>query len=302
LAIKITVKNIAAPLTLPNGTVLKNRIVKSAMSENIGTYRHAPTQTLIHAYKVWAEGHPGLLITGNIMIDSRALGEPRNVVVEDYTHFELLKAWAATVQNTGVHLWPQINHPGRQAFSWINKQIVAPSEVSLQMGGASRLFGTPRALEESEIWELIKRFGTTARICKEAGFTGCQIHGAHGYLVSQFLSPNSNQRTDQWGGSIENRARFVVAVYKEIRAQVGADYPIGIKINSADFQRGGFSEEESMAVVEILSQLGMDLIEISGGTYERPAMVKGNRKKSTEVREAYFLEYVEKVRQRTDKP
>ena len=295
-------ENIAAPLTLPNGTVLKNRIAKSAMSENIGTYGHAPTPTLIHAYKVWAAGQPGLLITGNIMIDRRALGEPRNVVVEDYSHFELLQAWAATVQNTGVHLWPQINHPGRQAFSWINKQIVAPSEVSLQMGGASRLFGTPKPLEEAEIWELIKRFGITARICKEAGFTGCQIHGAHGYLVSQFLSPNTNQRTDQWGGSIENRARFVVEIYKEIRAQVGADYPIGIKINSADFQRGGFTEEESMAVVEILSQLGMDLIEISGGTYERPAMVKGNRKKSTQAREAYFLEYIEKVRQRTDKP
>ena len=170
------------------------------------------------------------------------------------------------------------------------------------MGGVSTLFRTPKPLEEEEIWDLIKRYGTTARICKEAGFTGCQIHGAHGYLVSQFLSPLTNQRTDQWGGSIQNRTRFVTEIYKEIRLQVGADYPIGIKINSADFQRGGFTEEESMEVVKILSELGMDLIEISGGTYERPAMVKGNRKKSTVEREAYFLDYIEKVRQKTDKP
>ena len=281
---------------------MSNRIAKSAMSENIGTYSHAPTPTLINAYKVWAKGNPGLLITGNIMIDSRALGEPRNVVVEDYRHFDLVQEWAAAVKGTAVHLWPQINHPGRQAFSWINKEIVAPSAIPLKMGGASTLFRTPKPLEEEEIWALIKRYGTTARICKEAGFTGCQIHGAHGYLVSQFLSPLTNQRTDQWGGSIQNRTRFVTEIYKEIRLQVGADYPVGIKINSADFQRGGFTEEESMEVVKTLSELGMDLIEISGGTYERPAMVKGNRKQSTVEREAYFLDYIEKVRQKTDKP
>lgn len=295
-------KHLTSPFTLPNGSVLSNRIAKSAMSENIGTYSHAPTATLIHAYKVWAKGNPGLLITGNIMIDSRALGEPRNVVVEDYRDFDLVQEWAATVKGTAVHLWPQINHPGRQAFSWINKEIVAPSAIPLKMGGASTLFRTPKPLKEEEIWELIKRYGTTARICKEAGFTGCQIHGAHGYLVSQFLSPLTNQRTDQWGGSIQNRTRFITEIYKEIRSQVGADYPIGVKINSADFQRGGFTEEDSMEVVKILSELGMDLIEISGGTYERPAMVKGNRKKSTVEREAYFLDYIEKVRQKTDKP
>lgn len=271
------------------------------MSENIGTYEHAPTPTLIHAYKVWSAGEPGLLITGNIMVDSKALGEPRNVVVEDYRHFDLLKKWAATVDGTDIHLWPQINHPGRQAFSWINQKVVAPSAVSLKLGGASKMFKKPEPLNEAEIWLIIKRFGTTARILKEAGFTGCQIHGAHGYLVSQFLSPQTNLRTDQWGGSLENRARFVVEVYREIRQQVGPDYPVGIKINSADFQRGGFTESESMEVVSILSNMGIDLIEISGGTYEKPAMVKG-QKKSTQDREAYFMDYVEKVRKRTNTP
>ena len=295
------VKKLTSSFQLPCGSLFQNRIAKSAMSENIGTYKHAPTKTLINAYKVWAAGQPGLLITGNIMVDSKALGEPRNVVVEDYRHFDALKEWAATVQGTGVHLWPQINHPGRQAFSWINQKVVAPSAVPLRMGGASRMFQQPEPLEENEIWTIIKRFGTTARILKEAGFTGCQIHGAHGYLVGQFLSPHTNIRTDQWGGSLKNRARFVVEVYQEIRRQVGANYPVGIKINSADFQRGGFTETESMEVVGILSNLGIDLIEISGGTYEKPAMVK-RQKKSTQAREAYFLDYVEKVRKQTQTP
>lgn len=289
-------KNIFSSFTLPNGSVLKNRISKSAMSENFGTRNHAPSKGLINAYKVWAKGNPGLLITGNVMVDSMALGEARNVVVEDYKDFELLKKWARSVEGTGVHLWPQINHPGRQAFAAINRKTVGPSAIPLSLGRASRMFKIPIALSDEAIWDIIKRFGNTARIMKEAGFTGCQIHGAHGYLVSQFLSPNSNTRTDQWGGSLSNRARFVLEVYREIRRQVGSDYPIAIKINSADFQRGGFSEEESLEVIRFLDNEGIDLIEISGGTYERPAMINGDRKKSTISREAYFLDYIEKAR------
>ena len=289
-------KNIASSFTLPNGSVLKNRIAKSAMSENFGTRNHAPSKGLINAYNVWAKGNPGLLITGNVMVDSMALGEARNVVVEDYKDFELLKKWARSVEGTGVHLWPQINHPGRQAFTAINRETVGPSAISLSLGSASKMFKMPIVLSDEAIWDIIKRFGNTARIMKEAGFTGCQIHGAHGYLVSQFLSPNSNIRTDQWGGSLSNRARFVLEVYREIRRQVGSDYPIAIKINSADFQRGGFTEEESMEVIRFLSNEGIDLIEISGGTYESPAMIQGDRKKSTISREAYFLDYIEKAR------
>ena len=288
--------NIASSFTLPNGSILKNRIVKSAMSENFGTRHHAPSKGLINAYKVWAKGNPGLLITGNIMIDSMALGEARNVVVEDYKNFELLKEWAKSVDGTGVHLWPQINHPGRQAFAAINRETVGPSAVSLNMGNTSKMFKLPTALTEEAIWDIIKRFGNTARIMKEAGFTGCQIHGAHGYLVSQFLSPISNIRTDQFGGSLSNRARFVLEIYREIRYQVGSGYPIGIKINSADFQNGGFTELESLEVIRLLENEGIDLIEISGGTYEKPAMIQGDRKKSTIAREAYFLDYIEKAR------
>jgi len=295
-------KLLNSPFKLPNGILLQNRIAKSAMSENMGTLNNAPTKNLINAYKIWSQSEPGLLITGNVMIDSRAIGEPRNVVVEDYSNFELLQDWAKSIKGTKTHIWPQLNHPGRQAFSAINKKIVGPSSVSLKMGGASAMFKTPTPLTENEIWDIIKRFGITAKIMKEAGFTGCQIHSAHGYLISQFLSPLSNTRDDKWGGSIENRARFVVEIYREIRNQVGIKYPIGIKINSADFQKGGFTEEESMKVLQILSKEGIDLIEISGGTYEKPAMVGIKQKKSTKKREAYFLDYIDKARKITNKP
>ena len=300
-------KNLNKTLELPNGTIIKNRIAKSAMSENMANWNHSPSKEIITVYKRWVEGGAGLIITGNVMIDSEALGEPKNVVVEDRRHFKQLQQWAKTVKGTGLHIWPQLNHPGRQAMGAINKEIVAPSAVPLNIKGAGFMFKEPRALTQEEILDLIERYGNTALIMKDAGFTGVQIHGAHGYLVSQFLSPITNKRNDQWGGSLENRARFVTEVYKNIRTKVGKGFPIGIKINSADFQRGGFTEEESMEVVKILSSLGMDLIEISGGTYEKSAMMgtthsDKNRKESTRQREAYFMDYIEKVRKITNTP
>ena len=293
---------LAEEMILPNGSILSNRIAKSAMSENLSNKHHEPTPVLIDVYKKWAKSGAGLLITGNIMIDSKAIGEPRNVVVENRKNFELLKEWAKSVKGTNTHLWAQINHPGRQAMEQINSDLKAPSAVPLKSGGRKGATKkTPTALNESEILAIIEAFGNTAIILKDAGFSGVQIHGAHGYLVSQFLSPYSNVRTDIWGGSLENRTRFVIEVYRKIRARVGSGFPIGIKLNSADYQKGGFSEEESMEVVKILSNEGIDLIEISGGTYEAPAMM-GKRKESTIKREVYFMDYIQKARKITNTP
>ncbi|MBB6463069.1 NADH:flavin oxidoreductase/NADH oxidase family protein [Flammeovirga kamogawensis] len=289
-------------MVLPNGTILSNRIAKSAMSENLATKQHNPTRILIEAYKKWAQSGAGLLITGNIMIDSKATGEPRNIVVENRNNFELLQEWAKSVEGTKTQLWAQINHPGRQAMEQINSELKAPSAVPLKSGGRKDTSKKiPIALDENEILAIIEAFGNTSIILKDAGFSGVQIHGAHGYLVSQFLSPHANVRTDKWGGSLENRARFVIEVYRNIRAKVGKDFPIGIKLNSADFQKGGFSEEESMEVVKLLSKEGIDLIEISGGTYEAPVMM-GKQKKSTIKREVYFMDYIQKARKITTTP
>lgn len=289
-------------LTLPNGSRLKNRLAKSAMSEALGTTDNHATEALVRLYGRWAAGGIGLLITGNAMIDRRALGEPNNVAIEDDSDMPLLQRWAAAGQADGTQLWVQLNHPGRQSPKGLNAENVSPSAVPFSPA-LQAFFAPPRALTEDEIVALIQRFARSAGIVKRAGFSGVQIHAAHGYLVSQFLSPLTNQRSDQWGGSAENRRRFVLEVYRAMRAEVGPTFPIGIKLNSADFQQGGFSEDESMAVIQALHEEGIDLVELSGGTYEAPAMSDQKRHRaSTLAREAYFLEFAEKVREAVPVP
>ena len=286
------------PLHLPNGSMLRNRLAKAAMSETLGTYDNRPTADLVQLYRRWASSGLGLIMTGNVMIDRRALGEPGNVVIEDEADLPVLRQWAQAATGQGVAIWAQLNHPGKQSTKGLNAYNLAPSAVAFREDMAA-FFETPREATASEIQDIIERFGRSAAICKKAGFSGVEIHGAHGYLISQFLSPHHNRRTDEWGGSAEKRRRFVMAVYAEVRRQVGADFSVGIKLNSADFQRGGFSEEDSMETVRALADAGIDLIEISGGTYEAPAMGGGmqeSKKASTVAREAYFLEFAEKLR------
>ncbi len=284
--------DISTPLTL-QGFTLKNRLMKGAMSEALATADGMVTAPLLRLYDTWGQGGLGCSITGNVMIDQRAKNEPGVVVIEDERDLPALKAWAAIGKKYNMVQIVQLSHPGKQCPRGLNKETVAPSAIGFAPEMAA-VFGTPRELREDEIYDLIRRFGESARICKKAGFEGVQIHGAHGYLVSEFLSPKHNQRTDQWGGSLENRMRFVLEAFKEIRKQTGEGFFVGVKLNSADFQKGGFGEDESMAVVKALDALGVDFIEISGGTYEAPAMT--GVKQSTRQREAYFLDFAEKVR------
>jgi 2,4-dienoyl-CoA reductase-like NADH-dependent reductase (Old Yellow Enzyme family) len=286
----------AMPLTLSNGAILKNRLAKAAMSEQLADRRHNPGARLDRLYKTWAEGDLGLLISGNIMIDRQHLGEVKNVVLDEQSDLEAFKRWTEAGRGQGTHFWAQLNHPGKQTPSILTREPVAPSAIALG-SGLEKAFNTPRALTEVEILELVQKFARAAQLAKETGFTGVQIHGAHGYLVSQFLSPIHNQRSDAWGGSFEKRMRFVLEVYRAIRAAVGASFPVGIKLNSGDFQKGGFSEEESMKVVMALDKEGIDLVEISGGTYEAPAMMCAVQKDSSKKREAYFMAYAEQIRQ-----
>jgi len=287
-----------------NGTVIKNRLFKSAMSEQLGDKSHNPTRGLANLYRRWAQGGIGLMMSGNIMVDRTALGEPKNVVLDEQSDMNPFKEWTKAGTENGAQLWAQINHPGKQIPNFIVKEPVAPSAIALKRG-LEKGFNKPRALTDNEIKEIIGKFITSARLAKEVGFTGVQIHGAHGYLVSQFLSSSHNQREDKWGGTLNNRMRFVLELYRGIRKEVGHDFLVGIKLNSADFMKGGFTEEESMQVVKALGEEGIDLIEISGGTYEAPAMVghaSNPQKDSTKKREAYFLDYAESVRETTNTP
>jgi 2,4-dienoyl-CoA reductase-like NADH-dependent reductase (Old Yellow Enzyme family) len=239
----------------------------------------------------------GLLITGNVMIDRKHLESAGNVCFDEEAMFPKLRAWADAGKSRGNHIWVQISHAGRQTNKFTNTHPLAPSEVQLHKIG---LFGKPKAMTEKDIENVILGFRKAAKIARSSGFTGIQVHSAHGYLLSQFLSPITNKRTDQWGGSLENRSRLLMAVLKETRREVGSEYPISVKLNSSDFQRGGLSEEESLEVVKMLDKAKIDLLEISGGTYEKTAFFLLNEehkmKASTKAREAYFIDFAKKIR------
>lgn len=288
--------NIFEPLTLPNGAIIPNRLAKAAMEENMADKEQAPSQDLFNLYHAWADGGVGLIITGNVMIDSRAMTGPGGVVLEDTEHLELFKQWAAIGRAKGAQFWMQINHPGRQMQSNMGQDTWAPSAVALDLGKMSDKFATPIAMTQVMIDEVIQRFARTAQLAEQAGFTGVEIHAAHGYLLSQFLSPLSNQRNDQWGGSLENRARLLLEIIKAVRAVVSSKFAVAVKLNSADFQRGGFSAEDAKQVVEMLNELPVDLVELSGGSYEAPAMQGQARDGRTLAREAYFLEFATEIR------
>lgn len=280
--------NLLTPLTLPCGVVISNRILKSAMSEGMGSKDYSANLKHQTLYRRFKEGGAGIVITGNVMIDEKGLGEPHNVVIEDERHLDALKAWAKAGQSKDTSLWVQLNHPGKQSPRFISKTPVAPSAIPLE-GPIKAAFNKPRALELSEIKDLIHRFKTAAGVVKKAGFGGVQIHAAHGYLISQFLSPHHNQRTDAYGGSLENRMRFLVDIYVQIREEVGPTFPVAIKMNIDDFKEGGFTPQEALSVIKILAEKGLDLIELSGGSYEKPVMMGS-------FEEGTFLKLVKKIR------
>ena len=293
---------IAQPLHLPCGAVLPNRLAKSAMTEGLADKFDRPTENLTQLYETWSKGGTGLHITGNVMIDQRYLERAGNVVLESDEHLSLFKAWAERGQVGGNHLWVQLNHPGRQCPRMVNTQPLSPSDVQLDILGN---FGKPRPMTLKDIQEVIARFARSAALVKEAGFSGVQIHSAHGYLLSQFLSPKINQRHDEWGGSLENRARLLRTIVAEVRKAVGPEFPIGVKLNSADFQKGGFSLEDSNQVAKWLGEDGIDLLEISGGTYEQLSLIGVEAtevRESTRRREAYFIEYAKSTREAANIP
>jgi len=290
---------IEQPLKLACGSTLRNRLAKSAMSENLAE-KNLPGEKLCRLYETWGAGGLGLIITGNVMVDGDELGEPNNVVLDNDKDLDKFRAWTSAAKKNGAQIWAQVNHPGRQAPSAISKVTVAPSAIKLKVGNIA--FREPHALTDFEIHGIIKKFARTAELCKHAGFDGVQIHGAHGYLVSQFLSPLANVRSDEWGGSVENRMRFPLEIVRAMRAAVGKNFPIGIKMNSADFQRGGFAEEDSIIVAKALEEEGIDLLEISGGSYESSVMTGKGVRESTAAREAYFLPFAEKIRKAVKVP
>ena len=286
-----------APLVLPNGAVLPNRLAKAAMEETLAEPGQLPGAALNRLYAAWSKGGAGLLISGNVMVDPTAMTGPGNVVLDARQPLGPFKAWAEASRSGGGHAWLQINHPGRQVMAAMGQGAVAPSAVGVQIEGASHLFAAPRAMTEAEIGEVVERFAVTAALAEAAGFTGVQVHAAHGYLISQFLSPLSNRRTDAWGGALENRARLLLDVIRAVRARVSPGFCVGVKLNSADFQKGGFAFEDAAQVVRWLNDLPVDLVELSGGSYESPAMTGAPQDGAINPREAYFVDFARQIAQ-----
>lgn len=303
---------LADSLKLPCGALLKNRLAKAAMTEGLADPWNRATERHATLYRRWAEGGAGLLITGNVQVDRRHLERPGNVAIDGPQTDEqraALTAFARAATDRGAAIWIQLSHAGRQSPKIVSREPVGPSAVRLNLPGGQ--FAAPRALSHFEIEDVIARFAYAASVAKSAGFTGVQVHAAHGYLISEFLNPLVNRREDQWGGALENRARLLLRVVAAVRAKVGSGFPVSVKLNSSDFQKGGFSFEECLTVVSWLNEAGIDLLEISGGSYEQPQMMgieglepafEERARESTRAREAYFIQYAESVSARAAMP
>lgn len=304
-------RKLSDPVSLPCGVVVPNRIAKAALTEGLSGGDNQANERFVRLYRRWGEGGAGMLITGNVLVDRYHLERGGNLAIEgaqDNQSLSSLAAMASAAKANGSLIVMQLNHAGRQTQKMINRHPFAPSDIGLKMGNGR--FGTPVPMSEDEIERTVAAFAHAASIAEQTGFDGVQVHAAHGYLTSQFLSPLSNRRSDRWGGSLENRARFLLEVIRRVRGATRSKFIVAVKLNSADFQRGGFSEEDSATVAGWLQQAGVDFIEVSGGNYEQPRMIDfdrkdplaANKRESTRRREAYFLDFVPKLRAKVTIP
>ncbi len=287
---------LSEPRTLPSGLRLPNRIAKAAMTENLADADNQPTVRHERLYRRWAEGGAGLLVTGNLMVDRRFLERSRNIVAD--RHLDVRRLARVREAAAGTPVVAQLNHPGRQTHRFVAGTPVAPSagEAVPMLG----LFGTPRALSADEVEALVAAFGTAARLVEDAGLDGVQVHAAHGYLLAQFLSPHVNRRTDRWGGDVAGRARALLEAVRAAKATTSDGFSVSVKLNASDFRHGGFTPDDAEQVVRLLAEEGIDLLEVSGGTYENPALfgidVPGSDDARDGAKEAYFAAFAIRAR------
>src|SRR4051812_10615647 len=279
-----------SPLVLRSGASLRNRVAKAAMEEAMAGSSQLPDERLISLYDRWGDGGAGLLITGNVMVHAEALTGPGGVVLDERAPLDPFARWAEVGKAGGAKMWMQISHPGRQVRAEMPGVAWGPSAVAIDAGKHSKRFARPVAMTPEQIRATVERFATTAVLAERAGFDGVEIHAAHGYLLSQFLSPLVNKRSDEWGGELEDRAALLLSVVGAIRRTVSSSFAVAVKLNSADFQRGGFDVDDAAKVIAMLEPLGVDLVELSGGSYESPAMTGRPADGCTTAREAYFLD------------
>ena len=250
---------------------LKNRIVMPAMGCSLAEHSGEPGPRMIKYYADRARGGAGLIITEITRIDNdTGVGTPNQLAVTDPFVVGQLSRLAEAVHAYDTKLFVQLHHPGNQTPSRLigGKQPVSASDVTCKVIGEQ-----PRALTTEEVKGLVKKFVVGAVLCQKAGVDGVEIHGAHGYLVSQFLSPHTNKRTDKYGGSFEGRMRFATEIIMGIRAYCGPKFPIGIRINGNDYLDDGITEEDAIAQAKYFEKLGVCYINVSCGTYDSGATI-----------------------------
>ncbi|KAJ5161434.1 Aldolase-type TIM barrel [Penicillium capsulatum] len=302
----------AAPLGRPlefsfSGRSAPNRFLKGAMSERLSSWslgdisaRGIPSNELVKAYSVWGKGEIGLILTGNVMIHPEQLEAEGNLIVPPDApfhgeRFEQFKALATEGKSQGSLVVAQVSHPGRQTPEHIQPHPISASAVQLPGVVLGNTYGVPREATQEDINSVIEGFAHTAEFLEKAGYDGIQLHGAHGYLLSQFLSQTTNRRTDKYGGSLANRMRLILEIREAIAHRVGPQFVVGIKINSVEFQPHGFQPAEARELCQTLEAHRFDFVELSGGTYESWQMGDETKRDSTNKREAFFLEFAQMV-------
>ncbi|SHH77615.1 NADH:flavin oxidoreductase/NADH oxidase family protein [Marivita hallyeonensis] len=287
---RLSTQGLFDPLRLPCGTVLKNRLAKSAMSDSLGDGRGGPTDAQIRLYERWANGGVALSIIGEVQGTPDFPEKPGNLVLDARSDQQRFETLARRGSSNAASLWLQLGHAGAMA----DAQISNPKGPSaLEVPGL-----TCGALSPDEIASLPAAFARTAGRAKALGFGGVEIHAAHGFLLSQFLSPLFNTRTDDYGGSLDNRMRLTLETVAAVRRAVGPDFPVGLKLNATDQLDGGFQQDEALDVIAALDQTGLDLIDISGGTYFPGAPSSSERAGSG----PYFVDFADRARTKTTIP
>jgi len=283
----------------------QNRFLKGAMTERLSSWdskdleaRGVPSKNLINVYRRWGEGEFGVILTGNVMIEYDHLEAAGNPIIPrgspyEGERFEAFKEMATQSKKHGSLIVGQVSHPGRQVAENIQKNPISASDVQLEGNVMGMTFAKPRAATDEDIKNVIEGFAHAAEYLEKAGYDGIQLHGAHGYLLAQFLSPSTNKRADKYGGSLENRARLITEIGQEVRKRTSSNFILAIKLNSVEFQDKGFDTQEAVTLCKLLEDNTFDFVELSGGTYEQLAF--GHKRESTKKREAFFIEFAEKI-------
>ncbi len=281
---------LSAPLTLPCGVVLKNRIVKAAMSDSLGDGAGRPTAQQVELYRRWAEGGAALSIIGEVQVEHRFPEKPGNLVLGPRSDDALLRRLAEAGTTNRARIWPQLGHAGALAHRPIS-QPAGPSALDLD---GLRCDG----LSTDEVARLPATYAQAAVHARAVGFGGVEIHAGHGFLLSQFLSPLFNQRTDGYGGSVDARCRLLLEIVRAVRAHAGVDFAVAVKINSSDQLEGGLTEADALTAIGLLDSETVDLIDISGGTYFPGAPASSDRRTAG----PYFLDFAQRARSVTNTP